>query len=97
MNITYIAERRLVISDKNNLNKKTEIVIKIGAPYWIVDNIEAACPVAIEGLVENIEPIRGIDFIDSMRIAIQFIDDLLRSILENKNIEWLSGESYFEG
>ena len=96
MSIIYIAERRLFITEKNELNKKSEIIIKIGAPYWIIDSIEAACPVAIEGLFENIEPIRGVNFIDSMRIAIQFIDDLLRGIWENKNIEWPSGESYFE-
>ncbi|MFG5779815.1 hypothetical protein ACFIQF_22375 [Comamonas sp. J-3] len=95
MKITYIAERRLFVSDKNDLNKKTAIVIKIGAPYWVLSNIEAACPVVIEGLFEDIEPIRGIDFIDSMKIAIQFIDDLLRGILENNNIEWPSGEPYF--
>lgn len=93
--MTYIAERRLLVSEKNDPNRKTEIVIRIGAPYWVVNNTEAACPVIIEGLFENIEPIRGVDSIDSVRIAIQFIDDLLRGILRNKNIEWPNGESYF--
>lgn len=90
-----IVERRLTLHDIS-ADKKGEIRLVIGCPYWTEPQMEAACPVAIYGYMGRLADIRGIDPMGALTLAIKFLDDLLAGLPENLKVHWPSGEPYFE-
>jgi len=74
----------------------TEVAIRavVGTPYWVEDGLEAACPVALEGLQGRLADIKGIDPIDALRNAIGIIDKLLIGALEYYDVYWSDGEAF---
>lgn len=94
-NFEKLVERVLILRDENS-NTRHEIRLQIGSPYWTEEGVEAACPVAIEGYLGRLEDIRGIDPLDALNLAIQFVDSILRSLPKTKKVLWPSGEGYFQ-
>jgi uncharacterized protein (DUF2062 family) len=91
----FFAKRDLLMTCKNT-KEQTNIQIVIGFPYWIQNNTEAACPVAINGLNSRLSDIRGVDFIQALELAILLTSNLLKSINATHLITWLDGEPYFD-
>jgi len=91
---SFPLERHLSLVQGNGA--RTEITIQIGQPYWIQRDIEAACPVAIKGLLDDIEDIRGIDFVDAVSLAIKFVDVTLAGMRDSRRFLWPDGEDYFD-
>lgn len=73
-----------------------EIVVRvlIGHPSWTIENVEAACPLTIEGLYGDLVPIRGIDTLDALRNAIRMVDTLLTKVRDQYDIYWSDGDEY---
>jgi hypothetical protein len=90
-----IVERRLVLHDIS-ADRKGEIRLVIGCPYWTEPEMEAACPVAIYGYLGRLADIRGIDPMGALSLAIKFLDGLLEGLPENMVVYWPSGDPYFE-
>lgn len=90
-----IAQRDLILCDKQ-MGQDRPITIRIGRPYWTEPGIEAACPVAIDGLLERRQDIRGGDGLSALQNAIAFVESFLSKLPEAEKICWPSGESYFE-
>jgi hypothetical protein len=90
-----LVERRLVLH-KISTNKKDEIRLVIGYPYWTEPEIEAACPVAIHGYLGRLADIRGIDPMGALSLAIKFLDGLLEGLPADMAVYWPSGDPYFE-
>jgi hypothetical protein len=95
-NFEVYAERILILNDAV-LAQKREIKIQIGKPYWTEPDVEAACPVAIRGLIGRVNDIRGIDFVDAMKQTIGFIETYLQGVdVTGKTLYWPDGERYLD-
>lgn len=90
-----LLERHLVVKRIGGAEAR-EIAIQIGQPYWTEESVEAACPVAIQGLLGRVQDIRGIDFIDAISLAIKFVDATLSGMRTSHDFFWPDGEAYFE-
>ena len=90
-----VVERVLVLKDEKT-GQQQQVIIEIGRPYWTEPDMEAACPVAIEGLLPRREDIRGIDPFNALELAIGFINSFLSKLPKTQKLEWLSGDDYFE-
>jgi hypothetical protein len=90
-----IAERVLILSDIETHQQK-EIKIQIGRPYWTDPGLEAACPVAVEGLIERRNDIRSIDPLHALELAISFAKSFTSNIPKTQRLSWPSGEEYTE-
>ena len=90
-----IIERTLVLHDRET-DRKGEIRLAIGQPYWTEPGIEAACPVAIYGYLGRLADIRGIDHMSAVALAIKFLETMLEGLPETQVIFWPSGEVYFD-
>ena len=88
-----VVERRLTLRDANQKGSK-EIRICIGKPYWTEEGIEAACPVAVHGLVGRAKDIAGIDPLNALELAIAFVNSLLEKLPSGKDLYWTNGEPY---
>ena len=100
--MNYIADRKLLYSEKNNHIKK-EITIKISTPYIVqegdvkfpADGVAAGCHVEIDGLDERGFDLYGMDSLQAINLASN-IEPLLERLSTNYDIFWLTGEPYFE-
>ena len=84
-NSIILAERKITIEEKDG--SKKNILIQLGKPYWIMENEEAACPIAIKGLYDKLADIHGADFYQAIELAIQFVNILLKDITYSENPE----------
>ncbi len=89
-----LVERRLRMKRPSS-GKKSDIVIRIGHPKVINSEGDADCPVAIDGLFDELPPMRGIDAMDSLRLAIRFAERLLQDRSDGAKFYWPNGEEYF--
>jgi len=91
--IQAIAERVLNARSKAS-GAEVEIKAVIGTPYWVDKGIEAACPLALNGLQGRLTDVRGIDPIDALHNAIGVLDQLLAGALDNYELYWPDGEVF---
>jgi hypothetical protein len=56
-----------------------DVQVRIGCPYQISET-EAACPVAVDGLYENIPDIHGIDTFQALILAIEFVRSIMTGL-----------------
>jgi len=98
----YIAERKLLFSEKN-IHATKEITIKISYPYVVqqddvqfpVDGVTAGCCVEIDGLDEPGFDLYGMDSLQAINLASN-IEPLIERLSAKYNFFWLTGEPYFE-
>lgn len=90
-----IAERKLLFAPKGTRTRK-ELVIRIGAPYWIEDGV-AACPVEWDGLFKKDElaDSRGMDLLQALHLAVD-VDALLEKLRGKYDFYWPSGDPYHD-
>lgn len=85
--------RELIVEREDS--SRHPIVVRIGRPYWISKNIEAACPVQIKGLYDKLADVHGVDLFQSVELAMQLVETLLRAEPKKKHrLLWRSGERY---
>jgi len=71
-----------------------DIVIQIGHPHAVGSQGDADCPVAVKGLYDDLPDIRGIDALDALKLAIHFVERLLRDKAADAKFYWPDGEEY---
>jgi hypothetical protein len=89
-NFRTLVQRQLRVRSPNG--DEREIVIRIGEPRITEAGGDAACPVEITGLFERLADIHGIDEMDAVRLAIEFVERSLRG--SSEQILWPDGEPY---
>lgn len=88
-----LAERILFLRDETG--KRKRITVRIGMPYWVETNREAACPVEVKGLYEDLADIHGSDPYQAVELAITFANTLLsKSQTKHRKLYWATGEPY---
>ena len=88
----HVAERRLIM--KSGEGAPTEVILRIGKPYWRTVGLDAACPVEIIGMVGRTRDIPNIDPIEALKSAIAFAESFVNDPdLQNK-LYWPDGEIY---
>lgn len=88
------AERRLLL---RKARQKQDVVIRIGKPYWVSPDIEAACSVEVTGIAEKLADIRGIDLLQALELAQGLANRLLKSaVAQGAKLTWPDGRPYFE-
>ncbi len=87
-----LLERRLILKRPQD-DGEADLVIEVGHPYWIEPGIEAACPVAVRGLVGRVNDIRGVDLMGAVHEALRLVETLLK---DRKDIQllWPDGEEF---
>jgi uncharacterized protein DUF6968 len=88
-----IAERRLLLRVGQ---WKQDVVIRIGKPYWVSPDVEAACPVEVTGIAEELADIRGVDPLQALELAQGLVNRLLKSAAaRGAKLTWPDGSPYF--
>lgn len=87
-----IAERQLLFSTKGSDERK-ELVIRVGEPYWVSDEM-AACPVEFEGLFMEISDPCGADLLQALHLASD-VDPFLKKLSRKYDFYFPTGEPYF--
>lgn len=98
----YIAERKLLFSEKGSQATK-EMVVKISEPFiatennvsFPVDGVTAGCHVEIDGLDEAGYDLYGMDSLQAIHLASN-IDPLIMRLSDKYSFFWITGEPYFE-
>jgi hypothetical protein len=90
-----VAERTLILVEAAS-GARREIKIQIGKPYWTEAGVEAACPVAILGLLERRDDIRGVDLVNAIESALKFVQQYLSGREPDVQVCWADGEPYFD-
>jgi len=88
-----IAERRLLYSTKGGGERK-ELVIKIGRPYWLRDEV-AACPLEWEGLFGALPDVQGADLLQALHLAAN-VEPMLKALRNKYDFYFPNGDSYHE-
>ncbi len=84
----------LLINDETGESRR--FVIKMGRPYWTEPEVEAACPIIIEGLLDRQQEIFGIDPLDAIEMAIKFLNSFLSERPATEKVCWSTGDPYFD-
>ena len=87
-----IAQRSLLLFD-TSAGETTRVEIKLGRPYWTQQDLEAACPVVVEGLLLLPTEVHGIDPLNAIQNAILFVDSCLAGNLQGQLL-WPDGQPY---
>lgn len=101
-NIDYIAERKLLASEKGK-RVRSEISVRISLPYIVlqesvqfpVDGIVSGCHVDIDGIDEPAFEVYGMDSLQAINMASN-IEPLLKRLGARYDFYWITGEPYFE-
>jgi hypothetical protein len=88
-----LVERRLKMKSPESDTAK-DVVVQIGHPRTVGPQGDADCPVAVKGLYDDLPDIRGIDSLDALRLAINFVERLLRDKKTEVKLYWPDGEEY---
>jgi len=102
MIVKYIAERKLLFSEKGDQTTK-EVVIRISEPFiateenssFPVDGVASGCHVEIEGLDEPGYDLYGMDSLQAINLASN-IEPLIERLSDKYDFFWRTGEPYFE-
>ena len=102
MTMKYVAERKLLCSDKGSQNRK-EIVVKISEPFvategnvkFPVDGETSGCRVEIKGLDEPSFDLFGMDSLQAVNLASD-IESLIERLSDKYDFCWITGEPYFD-
>ena len=62
--------------------QRSRLVVELGRPYRALEG-EWACPVAIHGLHDRLQDVRGEDSLQALCLAVSLIRSLLSSYLED--------------
>lgn len=88
-----LVTRELIVEREDR--SRQPVVIRIGKPYWVSENVEAACSLQIDGLYSKLADIRGVDLYQAVQLAMQLAETLLQSAaLKKQRLLWPSGERY---
>jgi hypothetical protein len=88
-----LVTRELIVEREDR--SRQPIVVRIGKPYWVSENVEAACPLQIDGLYSKLADVRGVDLYQAVQLAMQLAETLLQSAaLKKHRLLWPSGERY---
>ena len=87
-----IAERRLLYSKKGE-NDRKELVIRVGEPYW-VDEEMAGCPIEYNGLFNEMSDIYGADLLQALHLAAD-VDSFLLNLSKKYDFYFPDGEPNF--
>lgn len=98
----YIAERRLLYSDKGS-SKRKELVIRLGIPYQVKEGMVnfsigdgvAGCHIELDGIDEEYPETYGADTLQAINIASN-LEPFLKRLQKKYDLFWLSGEPYFD-
>ncbi|MGI5867897.1 MAG: DUF6968 family protein [Kiritimatiellia bacterium] len=71
-----IAEMKLVMKSPDGVS--TSVHVEIGRPYTVSAE-EAACPVAMSGLLPRISDIHGIDAFQALDLALEFVKTTIQA------------------
>ena len=98
----YIAERRLLFSEKNS-HRRRSLIVMVSAPRTIeqhtvkfpVDDVMAVCHVELDGLNEHSFDVYGMDSLQAINMASD-IEAVLERLSAEYDFFWSSGEPYFD-
>jgi hypothetical protein len=101
-NIDYIAERKLLVSEKGK-RVKSEVRVRISLPYVVlqenvqfpVDGVVSGCHVDIDGIDERGFEVYGMDSLQAINMASD-IEPLIKRLGARYDFYWITGEPYFE-
>lgn len=92
-NWQVLAERTLLM-ERADGRKRTQIVIRIGHPYWREERERVAFPMEIAGLHDNMGPMDGRDSYEALLSALEFFDRYVRTTGPDTHYFWPDGTPY---
>ncbi len=89
----WIAERMLHLMDPSS-GTRTPVTIRIAAPVPMPGSEAFGCTVEMEGLIDDILPIQGIDSFQAVELACRFVHTYLSGCKHAAHLQWPTGEPY---
>lgn len=78
----------------NGAEERTEIILQIGYPYWLVEGESAACPIAMNGLDGSPPAIHGDDPFMALSSAMKYMNEYFAAVQCGRWFFWPNGEPY---
>jgi len=99
----YVAERKLLYSDKGSDLRK-EFIVYLCAPYSVKEGTVnfpvvdgcSGCHIEVKGLNAEHPDVYGADSLQAITLACGRIEWLLKNLQKRYDIYFLTGEPYFE-
>jgi hypothetical protein len=88
-----IGVRKLLLERKSDGARRV-VTLRVGRPYWIKKNVEAACDVEAKGLFSDRRAIHGVDTLQALELAAGFMTVLLKGLTRHYRIYWPDGYRY---
>jgi hypothetical protein len=86
---------RKILMQKEGSEERSEVMLQIGHPYWMVDGEAAACPIAMKGDdVDWIEHREGRDLFEALSSAVGHINERFESPQFGRCYFWPDGKPY---
>lgn len=86
---------RKILMQKDGEEQRSELVLQIGHPYWMIEGEMAACPVAMKGVdIDWAEHREGRDLFEALSHAVAHINEYFESPQCGRFYFWPDGEPY---
>ena len=85
--------RNLILKNLET-GESSELIIKIGVPYWVEKFESAACPVSCIGSFGASSDIVGVDPMHALELALKFANSLTNSLPKSVELFWPNGEPF---
>jgi hypothetical protein len=91
--MTEFVTRQLLVKQASS-NEFENLSVKVLAPVWVEEGIEADCRVVLSGVHNLDQVIKGMDPIDALQNALSFLERFLISEENGISYFWLDKEPF---
>lgn len=86
---------RKILHQREGTSERSEVMLQIGHPYWMIEGELAACPVAMKGkYTESVNHYEGRDPFEALSIAVLHINERFEGPQRGRLFFWPDGEPY---
>jgi hypothetical protein len=86
---------RKILTQREGSQERSEVMLQIGHPYWMIEGEMAACPVAMKGkYIDWVDHYEGRDPFEALSIAVLHVNERFQGPQGERNFFWPDGQPY---
>jgi hypothetical protein len=86
---------RKILHQREGSQERSEVMLQIGHPYWMIEGELAACPVAMKGKhIESVNHHEGRDPFEALSMAVLHINERFEGPQTGRYFFWPDGQPY---
>jgi hypothetical protein len=91
---SVLVERKILMQ-RDGSEDRSEVVLQVGHPYWMIEGEAAACPIAMKGEdVDWVEHREGRDLFEALSDAVRNINERFEGPQRGRSYFWADGKPY---